>query len=86
MSHFSHNPEAYDEIIAKALAQRLLTYSGMDCEENDTETMLDALQAFISNLQCDRDTPARAFYDHLIEQSTDLIKSEEQAYWESFVR
>lgn len=85
MSYFSHNPEAYDEILAKGIARKMVSYAGLDCPENDEEDLRKTFEAFISNLQSDHEPKMRQVYDILIEWSHEEIQDQEQAYWERFV-
>ena len=84
MSYFSHHPEAWDEIECKGIANKMVSYSGMD-GPNEIDAAHDAFEAFISNLECDKSSVMRRVYDTLCEWAHGEITDEERAYWERFV-
>lgn len=84
MSYWSENPEACDEIVAKAIACKAVSYCGYDTSEQ-REDLEVGIEAFVANLQCDGDPKSRKIYDALMDWANDEINDGMNTHFEGFV-
>lgn len=86
MSYFSHNPEAYDEICVKAIAQRLYAETGID-DEDKREVVLEVASAlYNARIPKARDTAMPSTVtEALMDWAREEMRDQEQAYWDSMV-
>ena len=86
MSYFSHNPEAYDEIMVKGVTDKLL----LNAAEDATEEQREFLENIISNLcaanvKHSRNVGWADVFEDLVAWAHDEVMSQEQRYFERFV-
>jgi len=86
MSYFSHNPEAYDEIMVKAVTNKLLLNAGRDATEDEREF----LECIISNLNAanvkhNRSVKWADVFEDLVAWAHEELADQEQAFWDSKV-
>ena len=87
MSYFSHNPEAYDDILVKAICDKLEVNAGIDA----TEEQREFLEQIVGELYHARVKAGRGKFDQfcvtdaLIDWAHDEAMSQEQRYWDGMV-
>jgi len=89
MGYFSHNPEAYDDIMVNGVARALSSYSPEAQKEQGgavrQEEIEEVLKGILMEMLYDYKPEARKIWSALTDWAFDSIQSAEQAYWESFV-
>ena len=95
MSYFSHNPEAYDDIQVQGITDFFMSFwcaggSRTEAEKKqsdiDEETTREGLISIFQEMSCDHGAKGHEHWNKLVDMAFDCIRSQEQAYWESFVR
>ena len=87
MSYFSHNPEAYDEIMVKGVTDKLL----LNAAEDATEEQREFLESIVLNLYAANVKHIKGnsnqfdVWDALTAWAHDEVMSQEQRYWDGMV-
>ena len=84
MSYFSHNPEAYDEIMVKAVTDKLLLNAAVDA----TEEQREFLEEIVSNLMAANVKHMKGKFDQfnvwdaLTAWAHEELMDQERAFWD----
>lgn len=82
MSYWSHNPEKYDEICNKGIADYLFNQLGIDLDSFEDPVEISLItQDIVAFLQ----ENYQETWDKLLLKAQKEVRESEQTYWEGFI-